>query len=97
VISVARAFQFARLATRSFYDLVDAANRGAWEWEEMVQVSQEAREDSGFLPDDTGFLQWGPGLEASVGGAGEDGRVKHWLGCGVPESAGGQRQGEAPC
>lgn len=49
VISVARAFSFARLATRSLYQLVDAANREVWEWDSEVPLSEAVREDASWL------------------------------------------------
>jgi len=49
ILAVSRAFPFARMVTRAFYDLIDAVHRRPWEWDEVVPVSKEVREDALWL------------------------------------------------
>jgi len=49
VTSIARAFPYAKVVTRAFYQLIDAADRKVYEWDAMVPVSSEVRQDAAWL------------------------------------------------
>lgn len=49
VVSVARAFPLARVVTRSFYQLIDAAHRAPWQWDSKVEVSDLVRADAQWI------------------------------------------------
>ena len=64
VISVSRAFPYAKMCTRELFNLIDAVNRETWEWEEMVTLSPQVREDAQWLLDNVrskqGMAMWKP-------------------------------------
>jgi len=96
VISVARAFPFARLATRSFYDLVDAAHREAWEWDDMVELSEEAKEDAQFLMEAISVFNGAPAWKpATVVVMASDASTLGWGAVCRGQRAGGRWYGEA--
>jgi len=99
VISVSRAFPFARLATRSFYDLVDAANREKWEWDHTVEVSEEAREDALFLLEAVSVFNRAPAWKpATIVEMATDASTLGWGAACLGRTAGGRWDGEAqPC
>jgi len=96
VISVSRAFPFARLATRSLYDLVDAAHRETWEWDYMVEVSEEAKEDAHFLLEAISVFNGAPAWKpATVVVMASDASTLGWGAACWGQRAGGRWDGEA--
>lgn len=49
LIAVARAFAPARLFTREFYRIIDAAERNRWQWDDKVTLTEKAMKDARWL------------------------------------------------
>jgi len=68
--SVSRAFPFTKMCTREMYNLIDAANRDTWEWEQKVQVSPGVKQDAQWLLENLrvkqGTALWKPSRSCRV-------------------------------
>lgn len=89
--SVSRAFPYSKMVTREMFNLIDSANRDVWEWEDMVTVSQDVKEDAQWLLQNLrlkqGMALWKPSRSLTVN---SDASFKGWGGQLGTLRAGGQ-------
>jgi len=70
VVSVSRAFPFAKMCTRELFNLIDAAHRDNWEWDQLITLSPQVKEDAQWLLDNLrrrqGMAIWKPSRSCRV-------------------------------